>query len=64
MIFEVVDRPAQEFMNALKERGVLTSYTGGRRVRMVTHYGIAVEDIDEALGVVESVTGERGRAGR
>ncbi|MFC1935545.1 low-specificity L-threonine aldolase [Chloroflexota bacterium] len=64
VIFEVMDRPAQEFMNALKERGVLTSYTGGRKVRMVIHYGIGTEDIDEALDVVETVTRERGRASR
>ena len=63
VIFEVTGRPAPEFINALKEGGVLTSYTGGRRVRMVTHYGIAREDIDEALTLVEAVARTESRAG-
>ncbi|MBI4199278.1 MAG: low-specificity L-threonine aldolase [Chloroflexi bacterium] len=62
--FEVVAMRAEEFMAQLKERGVLTSYLGGRRVRMVTHYGIVAVDIDEALTVVEAVVRQRdGRRG-
>ena len=64
VVFEVTDGSAPGFMDSLKGRGVLTSYTGGRRVRMVTHYGISAEDIDEALNVVEAVAGERGHAAR
>ena len=63
VIFEVADRPAPEFLNALKEEGVLISYTGGRRVRMVTHYGITEQDVDEALTVVEAVARTESRAG-
>ena len=62
VIFEVTDRPAPEFMDSLKGQGVLTSYTGGRKVRMVTHYGISAEDIDEALNATETVAGKRSRA--
>ncbi|HEX5479066.1 MAG TPA: low-specificity L-threonine aldolase [Dehalococcoidia bacterium] len=39
----------QEFGRALKRNGVLASIYGERRMRMVTHYGIARADIDEAL---------------
>lgn len=42
----------QEFGRALKRNGVLASIYGERRMRMVTHYGIARSDIDEALGRV------------
>ena len=52
-----------QFMAALKERGVLASYTVGLGVRMVTHYGITPEDVDEALNVLDAVTGELVRAG-
>ena len=62
VILEVVDRSVQEFISGLKERGVLTSYIGDRKVRMVTHHGIGPEEIDEALNVVESLTKEFSRA--
>jgi len=63
VIFEVADRSAPEFINALKEEGILISYTGGHRVRMVTHYGITEQDVDEALTVVEAVVRADSRAG-
>ncbi|MBI4312138.1 MAG: low-specificity L-threonine aldolase [Chloroflexi bacterium] len=56
VIFDVQDRPAEAFIAALKEKGVLASFPEGGRVRMVTHYGINAEDIDEALNVAESVS--------
>ncbi|MBI4201454.1 MAG: low-specificity L-threonine aldolase [Chloroflexi bacterium] len=64
VIFQVTDRPAPEFIEALKQLGVLISYTGGRKVRMVTHHGIGTEDVDEALNVVEGVMGRGRRVGR
>jgi threonine aldolase len=36
----------------LREAGVLASATGPNRVRMVTHYGITRQDIEEALARV------------
>ena len=42
------------FQACLREKGVLsTGYPG--RVRLVTHYGIERNDIDEALGRVKEV---------
>ncbi len=61
VIFEVVDRPAKAFMDDVKNRGVLSSYVSGRKVRMVTHYGITADDIDDALNAVEAAAGGRGR---
>ena len=55
VIFEVTNRPATELIVALKEQGLLASYADGQRVRMVTHYGIGEEDIDDALNVAEAV---------
>ena len=52
-----------KFMAALKERGVLASYTVGLGVRMVTHYGITAEDVDKTLNILDAVTGELARAG-
>ncbi len=62
VIFEVTNRPATELIDALKEQGLLVSYADGQRVRMVTHYGIGEEDIDDALNVAESVAREGSRA--
>lgn len=62
VIFEVTNRPATELIDALKEQGLLVSHADGQRVRMVTHYGIGEEDIDEALNVAESVAREGSRA--
>ncbi len=64
VIFEVVDRPAKAFMDDVKNRGVLSSYVSGRKVRMVTHYGITADDIDDALNAVEAAAGGRGRGTR
>ena len=47
-----------EFCNALQSKDVLcNSYLtqSGKRVRMVTHYGLTAEDIDVALEIIESV---------
>jgi len=62
VIFEVTNRPATELIDALKEHGLLVSYADGQRIRMVTHYGIGEEDIDDALNVAESVAREGSRA--
>jgi len=59
VIFEVVDRPAPVFIEALKAKGLLVSYPGGKRVRMVTHYGIGRDEIEEGLNVTETVVRER-----
>ena len=55
VIFDVMNRPAREFMDAMKSRGVLASFVSGRKVRMVTHYGIGPADVDEALNMLEAV---------
>ena len=55
-----VDAPAslegREVAAGLKERGVLVSGGYGRRMRLVTHYGIEQADIDRALEAFAAVT--------
>ena len=58
VIFEVEDGQPVEFINRLRERGVLASHTHGSKLRMVTHYGIDQHDIDDALNLVESTARE------
>jgi threonine aldolase len=58
VIFEVIDVDVPWFLNNLEERGVLASYMGGRKVRMVTHYGIGLHEIDETLSLLEEITKE------
>ena len=44
-----------EFTAALKAEGILVStpYGSGRRMRLVTHYGITRADIERTLTVIE-----------
>ena len=49
VIFEWEGGPHAAFMAKLAEAGVLASSSGAPKVRMVTHYGINAEDIDDAL---------------
>ena len=58
VIFEVADCDPVEFIRRLGEQGVLVSHTHGAKLRMVTHYGIEQQDIDDALNAVESVAME------
>jgi threonine aldolase len=47
VIFNVDDGPA--FVRRLRDAGILVTMYGPTRLRMVTHYGIARADIEEAL---------------
>ena len=58
VIFEVADGDPVEFIRRLGERGLLASHIHGAKLRMVTHYGIEQQDIDDALNAVESATTE------
>ncbi|MDE2860056.1 MAG: low-specificity L-threonine aldolase [Chloroflexota bacterium] len=58
VIFEVADGEPVEFISRLREHGVLASHTHGSKLRMVTHYGIEQQDIDDALNAVESAARE------
>jgi len=57
VIFEL-DRPdlsAQQFVGALRERGLLLGNIGRGRVRAVTHYGIDDGDVEQALDIIADV---------
>ena len=47
VVFDVDEGPA--FQSRLREAGVLTTGFGPTRLRMVTHYGITRDDIEQAL---------------
>ena len=54
VIFEWQGGPHADFMKKLAEAGVLASSSGPPKVRMVTHYGINGEDIEEALDAIRT----------
>ncbi len=58
VIFEVADGDPVGFLRRLGERGVLSSHTHGAKLRMVTHYGIEQQDVDDALNAVEAAAAE------
>ncbi len=45
---EIEGIPALEFQGRLGQAGVLVTYMGGQRLRLVTHYGIERADVEEA----------------
>ena len=55
VIFEVKDRSVPELLEGLKSGGVLASCPEQGKIRMVTHYGITAEHIEEALNVSEDL---------
>ena len=65
IIRAVIDGNVPAFLEALKERGVLGSGPEAPgAIRMVTHYGINREDIQEALSAIAAVAKERLGGGR
>jgi threonine aldolase len=53
--FDVKGMAAQAFEDACKERGLLGGATSAQRVRLVTHRGIGVADVQSALAICEQV---------
>ena len=45
-------------MRKLAEAGLLASSSGAPKVRMVTHYGINGEDIEEALDAIRTAAAQ------
>ena len=58
VIFEWQGGPHADFMAKLAEAGVLASSSGAPKVRMVTHYGINAEDIEEALDAIRTAAAQ------
>jgi len=48
---------AKQFVHSLGRLGVRVNPPVGRRVRMITHYGITREDIEYTMQVVKEVIG-------
>lgn len=58
---EVMD--AKKFVEGLGKLGVRVNAPSGRRVRMVTHYGITRDDIEYTMQAAQRVVGRQGRHG-
>jgi len=58
VIFELEGVSAQQFVQHLSARGVRAHHIGGRRIRMVTHRHIGMEEVEIALERVEGVMKE------
>ena len=58
VIFEVAHGSALGLLRLLEAHGLRGSYNGGRRIRFVTHCGIAAEDIALALDVMATAMKE------
>jgi len=60
IVYFKLDSDVAAFLAALKERGVLAlSPEAPGTVRMVTHYGINREDVEEALSIIAQVAREK-----
>lgn len=55
VLFEVVGRPRDAFLGALRERGVLFGRVGAGGVRALTHLDVGRADIEAALAAVKDV---------
>lgn len=53
LVFDVDN--ADNFLNTLRKNGINASKFGEKRVRMVTHLGIAETDIDRVLEIIETI---------
>ncbi|MBE9533380.1 MAG: low-specificity L-threonine aldolase [Proteobacteria bacterium] len=57
LFFDLVDKrlTTSQLLERAATKGVLFLYVGNRRFRMVTHYGLTMEDIDWALKALQEV---------
>lgn len=56
---QTTTKTAGEFLQRLKEKGVLATSFGGSLIRFVTHLNVSAAQIDEALQVIAEVAGGR-----
>jgi threonine aldolase len=57
LFFDLVDErlTSTQLLEQTATKGVLFLYVGNRRFRMVTHYGLTIEDIDNAVKSLQEV---------
>jgi threonine aldolase len=53
--FDLDQMPAPAFTDECAKRGLLGDWSGPRRMRFVTHYGISTEDVQSTLKICEEV---------
>lgn len=61
VIFDIADTgmTTAQFTPALKSHGILANGISAREMRMVTHYDVSPEAIEQALKIMKSVVGNR-----
>jgi len=57
LVFELADRPREDFIAWLAERDVLTMPFGGKGIRMVFHYDVSREMIDRLVELIGQYRG-------
>ncbi len=55
VFFDLDKMAAPDFNDECAKRGLLADWSGPKRMRFVTHYGIGVEDVQSALRICEEV---------
>jgi threonine aldolase len=55
VFFDLDAMNARAFTEACEQRGVLGDWSGPRRMRFVTHYGVTTQDVQEVLRVCSDV---------
>jgi threonine aldolase len=53
--FDLDSMSGEEFRAGCAKRGLLSDWTGPKRMRFVTHYGIGADDVQSALKICEEV---------
>jgi threonine aldolase len=53
--FDLDRMAAPRFTEECRQRGLLSDWTGPRRMRFVTHYGIEAQDVQRTLAICEEV---------
>jgi threonine aldolase len=55
VFFDLEHMTAPAFVDACRQRGLLSDWMGPKRMRFVTHYGISVDDVQSTLKICEEV---------
>ncbi len=61
VLVRVLHGDAREFAQHIAQAGVKANWIGGDNIRLVTHYGITPEHIDEAIDIIASVQSKKAR---
>lgn len=55
VVFRQTKMPSSEFLEAMRQKGVLLGEIGNGNLRMVTHYDLGPDDVDQALRAMRQI---------